>query len=76
MFNARSSHREMRRSSQGVSGVLYSLSKIIRHSRSMDGVIVAMRKHVRSRLIVSNAPPRFNDTLFEALKSVLALDGR
>ena len=42
--------------SQGISGVLYSLSKTIKHSRSMDGVIAAMRKHVRSRLIVSNAP--------------------
>jgi hypothetical protein len=62
--------------SEGISGVLYSLSKIIAHGRSMNGVIAAMRAHVRSRLVVRNSPRRFDDNLFKVLKGVLALDGR
>lgn len=62
--------------SEGISCVLYRLSKIIANGRSMNGFIAGMRAHIRSRLIVRHGPVPFNDALYVVLKEVLAFDGR
>ena len=62
--------------SEGISGALYSLSKIMAHRRAKDGLLAAMRDHIEFRLVVRAGvtPLASSQSLFEVLKSVLYSD--
>lgn len=62
--------------SEGISGALYSLSKIMAHRRAKDGLLAAMRVFIESRLVVRTGvtPLASSQSLFEVLKSVLYSD--
>ena len=64
--------------SEGISGALYSLSRIMTYRRAKVGLLVAMRDYIKSRLVVRTgvAPLASSQRLFEVLKSVLYSDGR
>ena len=63
--------------SEGVSGTLLSLCKVLAHSRSKQGLVREMRAHIQSRLEIRSgvAQPRRGD-LYEILSQTLNMDGR
>lgn len=63
--------------SGGIAAHLFSISKIVRHSRSLDGLSATMLSNVRSKLQVRCGWPedREQNDLFDILTAVLGIDG-
>ena len=59
----------------GISGMLYSFSKIITHSRSLNGLVLAMSSHIRNNLEVRYGAVPEQAELLALLKTVMSFDG-